>query len=32
MPIIIDRTTADNFYIDEFDKTFVGDAQLDHTG
>lgn len=32
MPIIIDRTTADNYYINEFDRTFVGDTQTDTTG
>lgn len=32
MSIIIDRNTSDTYYIDEFDKTFVGDAQMDVTG
>lgn len=32
MAIIIDRSNVDNLYIDNFDTTFVGDAQLDFTG
>lgn len=33
MPIVIDRTNAtDNQWINEFDRTFVGDTQTDTTG